>query len=170
MIRSSEVVLYTHFSSSMLLLTSRSNRPARVRAGSKDSTRFVAAITRMPSSTYLIQQLIDSLSTVVRASHFVSLSSHSIELIDKHDTRSLDETALLNSYCFPCFLEQGTNTFCSHSYQHFIELRSSHKIEWNTSLTCHSSSKKSLTSSRRTCEENATRRFGSNEGEFLRIL
>ena len=80
------------FTSGLPTATLRSKRPGRRIAGSRISTRLVAAITMIPSLTpksiHLYQKLVQGLlSLIMTAAHTgTTLSCNCIDLIDKNDT------------------------------------------------------------------------------------
>lgn len=123
--------------------TFRSNLPGRRIAGSRISTRFVAAMTMMPSLTpetiHLNQELVERLlSLVVTAAHAgTTLSGNRIDLIDKDNTRGI----------FLGFLKQIADTGCADTDEHFNKIRTGNREERNACLTRHRFGKQCFTGS-----------------------
>ena len=101
-------------------------------------------------TVHLRQQLVESILAFIIATHrkvFRTRTPHSINLIDKDDTRSL----VLS------LSKKVTHTTRAHADEHLYKVRAAHREERYISLACHSLGQQGLARARRPYEQCALR-------------
>ena len=105
----------------------------------------------------LVQRLLALIVTTAVAD--TTRASHSINLVDKHDTRRV----LFR------LLEHVAHTRCTDTDEHLNEVRTRDCEERHAGLTGHGTRQKRLTSPGRPHQQSAFRDLAAKAGEFLRI-
>ena len=113
-------------------------------------------------SIHLREDLIERLFTLIMATTDTraSLLSDSIDLIDKYDRRRF----------LTSLLKEVSYTRGSDTDEHLDELRPRYREKWYFTLSCDGTSKKCLTSSRRSLEEDTARDLRTEVLILRRIL
>ena len=112
-------------------------------------------------TVHLNQQLVQCLLALVIATAHANTTgtAHSIDLIDKHDARSV----LFG------LLKHVTDTGCPHTNKHLNKVRTGNRKERHARLACNCTRQQRLTSPRRALKQRALRDLTTKAAKFLRV-